>query len=452
MPESVAAPDHDVKSLAGDCRRSVLLAAFYCAGFALVGGGFILYTSTDPVLGRDTGAGSIVSQLMLGVFYLLGAMLLIVNQNAWLVIKRVWPILLLPMLALTSALWSPDPALTLRRAIAFTGTIVFGLSLGSSYRYRDLIALVVISLSLVMALSFVLAFLDPVNAIHQPNDAIQAVHAGSWRGIFAHRNTLGLWAAASVVLIALAGVDPFGRRWLWGAALAIAGVCLISTGSSAGLTIVALAGICYVALTSILDRPAELRVAMVVFWLLAAVVVVLGFEEIARFGLGLLGRDSDLSGRTELWSYLIAMVQPADKPLGLGYFVGTLVLDQRLSSATQIRSVNAHNGFLEAYIYFGWLGVVLAVGLVAWLLASAARFAITTRRGTGRLSVLPAITVLLATAHNMIESTIVSPNNLNNVLLAIMAAVFARAAIESEVYPLAGRVPTRVPVSSGRSG
>lgn len=407
--------------------RARLLALFYGSGIVLVGGGFVLYTSSvDPVLARETGAGSPLSQAILGFYYVTAAMLLLANPDGRRVMAGAWPIGLLPALALASVLWSPDPALTLRRGIAFAGTIVFGLSLGAAYRFRDVLALTVVSLTLAMFLSMLLVVVDPVRAIHQPDDAIQAVHAGYWRGLFAHRNTLGFWSGTGLAIIALAGGTAFRSRWHRAAALAAAAVCLVASGSSAGISIAMLAVVFFLVVTSILQRSGRGRVVIATLWALASLLVLLHLDWVARTSLQLLGRDSDLTGRTALWSFLVDLVGAADKPLGLGYFVGTLVLDQRLRSATQIHNVNAHNGFLEAYVYFGWTGVALAMLLAFWLLAGTLRLAAAEAGRTGNLASVPAVMVVLALAHNLVESTLVSPNNLNTVVLALAAAMLAR--------------------------
>ncbi len=407
-----------------------MMPAFYCLGVIFVGGGFVLYTAgADPRIAREMAAASPVSQLVLGFFYLGGALLLLSNHDTRRILRFAWPMLLLPALAIASTLWSPDPALTLRRAIAFLGTIIFGLSLGAAFRFRGALTVVVFAMSFVMVLSVALAVVDPLRAIHQPDDMIQAVHAGHWRGVFAHRNTLGFWAGASIAVLVLAGGEAFRRRWLWAGVLLCAAACLFASGSSAGLAIVAFATAFFLMLTSTLGQPTQLRAPSAMFWALLCLAAFLSFEEIARFGLQLLGRESNLTGRTELWSYLIDLVREADKPLGLGYFVGTLLLDQRLSDAMQIRNVNAHNGYLEAYVYFGWLGVIIAAAMALWLLYESTRLAVTSHARIGYLGAVPAVIVFMCLVHNLVESTIVSPNNLNNVLLAIVAAIVARARI-----------------------
>jgi O-antigen ligase len=410
------------------------LYAFYGLGVIFVGGGFVLYTAgADPRVAREIAAASPVSQLVLGFFYLGGALLLVSSPQARRVLRFAWPMLLLPGLAIVSTLWSPDPALTLRRAVAFAGTIIFGLSLGAAFRFRGTVTLIAFAMSIVMVVSVALAVLDPVRAIHQPDDVIQAVHAGHWRGIFAHRNTLGFWAGASIVVLGLVGGEAFRRPWLWPGTVLAAAACLVATGSSAGLAIVAFAAAFFMMLTTTLKQPAQLRAPLAVFWAVLGLAAVLSFEEIARFGLQLLGRDSNLTGRTELWSYLLELVRDADKPLGLGYFVGTLLLDQRLADAMQIRNVNAHNGYLEAYVYFGWLGVVVAAVVAVWLLYEATRFAAMSHAKIGYLAAVPAVMVFICLVHNLVESTIVSPNNLNNVLLSAVAAIVVRGRIAEKL-------------------
>ena len=60
-----------VGDICDDYQRWALpIAVFYCAGFVVVGGGFVLYTTTGDVrVAIETGAGSPLSQVILGAFY-----------------------------------------------------------------------------------------------------------------------------------------------------------------------------------------------------------------------------------------------------------------------------------------------------------------------------------------------------------------------------------------------
>jgi len=84
------------------------------------------------------------------------------------------------------------------------------------------------------------------------------------------------------------------------------------------------------------------------------------------FGLGLneqlaamLGRDPTLTGRTKIWTTLLAMdINPL---VGTGY--GSFWLGSRLNSVWELRGriTEAHNGYLEMYLNLGIIGLSLFV-------------------------------------------------------------------------------------------
>jgi exopolysaccharide production protein ExoQ len=75
--------------------------------------------------------------------------------------------------------------------------------------------------------------------------------------------------------------------------------------------------------------------------------------------LEMFGRNSTLTGRTDLWNLCLTLVK---NPLvGAGY--ESFWLGSRLETMwNYIWGVNqAHNGYLEIYLNLGWIGVVLLV-------------------------------------------------------------------------------------------
>jgi exopolysaccharide production protein ExoQ len=404
------------------------LYLFYLAGALMVGGGFVLYTSGANLgLAQDPAAGSLISQAILAAFYMTGTLLLASARDFLKVMRVAWPILLLPALAVISMLWSPEPALTLRRAIAFAGTILFGISLGAAYQYRDAAFLLSRMLVLAMVLSVVVVIFDPLYGMHQAWEANQAEHAGAWRGIFGHRNTLGLWSGATLAILLIAGREALWNRIVWLAGLALAAVCLVFTGSSAGIAITVLMLAFHAGLNITLRQPPRLQPMAGVLMSAVIVLLLLSYQPIVEISLKLLGRESDLTGRTMIWYYIVQFVQGMDRPLGLGYFVGTVSLQEQLSALTQTRMVNAHNGYLEAFVYFGYPGVALCAAMLLWLFHRAIRFAFSNDAETSGPMTLPTVFVFLAGVHNMVESTIVLPNNLITLLLAVTAGVVARS-------------------------
>ena len=111
-------------------------------------------------------------------------------------LARAWPVLALPVLAWFSVVWSPDAFLTLRRGFALLGTVFLGLSLATTFDFRQALAILIRSLALAMALSLVWVVLFPKYGVHQATDFVEPIHAGKWRGIFAHKNFLWeMWGA-----------------------------------------------------------------------------------------------------------------------------------------------------------------------------------------------------------------------------------------------------------------
>ena len=92
-----------------------------------------------------------------------------------------------------------------------------------------------------------------------------------------------------------------------------------------------------------------------------------------------MGRDSTLTGRTEIWTHVLWV---AGNPL-LGTGFESFWLGDRLANVWSIMPgiQEAHNGYLEVYLNLGWIGVTLlaviglisTVSLLMWYLEPPAR-------------------------------------------------------------------------------
>jgi exopolysaccharide production protein ExoQ len=83
------------------------------------------------------------------------------------------------------------------------------------------------------------------------------------------------------------------------------------------------------------------------------------------FGVGLssLGRDSTLTGRTDIWNLVLGMV--SNPLLGTGF--ESFWLGERLEAIRKLypNHVNqSHNGYIEIYINLGWVGVCLLMAFL----------------------------------------------------------------------------------------
>jgi exopolysaccharide production protein ExoQ len=73
-----------------------------------------------------------------------------------------------------------------------------------------------------------------------------------------------------------------------------------------------------------------------------------------------LGRDSSLTGRTEIWNMVTSMTP--NRLLGAGYesfWVGQRL--QKIWAVYWSHPNQAHNGYIEIYLNLGWIGVGLLV-------------------------------------------------------------------------------------------
>jgi O-antigen ligase len=114
-------------------------------------------------------------------------------------------------------------------------------------------------------------------------------------------------------------------------------------------------------------RPGGFRPATV--HLITAAVIGAGvfasaFPEIYAHVVAELGRNTTLTGRTDIWDELFKMTE--NPLLGTGFesfWLGSRI--DRLWSMYYFHPNQAHNGYIETYINLGWAGVALLIVLIA---------------------------------------------------------------------------------------
>ena len=83
-----------------------------------------------------------------------------------------------------------------------------------------------------------------------------------------------------------------------------------------------------------------------------------------------------MTGRVPLWGYLIGLAD--QRPLlGYGLAAGfTKIVSPQIEGIGYGQFLNAHNGFMEILISFGYVGLALCLALLAWQFWIAARLLI----------------------------------------------------------------------------
>jgi O-antigen ligase len=195
------------------------------------------------------------------------------------------------------------------------------------------------------------------------------IHDGrvSMTGVTDDKNALGMicmifaLAVAWAMLNALRAEGKRKRKLLVGYGLVLAMAVYINVvAGSATATACLIEGAGVMILTS---RSSISRHPILTHLIVAAI---LGLTALNLFAgatlLAMLGRNSTLTGRTDLWNLSLTLV--TNPLLGAGY--ESFWLGWRLQKMwTYITGVNqAHNGYLEIYLNLGWVGVGLLVSLL----------------------------------------------------------------------------------------
>lgn len=341
--------------------------------------------SYDTLVDESFSEGSRLMQLVMGsAFAIAGLLVLQYSRDAVHTLRRLNPFLLLFCIwAALTTLWSPYPIVTIKRSVQLVGVILTGLCFCLPFVRQEYVLKVLGNiLTLLLGLSVLVVVLAP-------SVGIDSVREGGWRGLLWHKNILGMAACFASLL------------WLdrlWSRTISLrTGLCLLlftlfmllmSRSATAlvttmiGFFIYALARRRYVGGVHML----ALAVCAGTLFVLAAGLLFFvwngrlpGLLELGAPIFSLLGKSPDLTGRTDLWRYVLLDV--ARHPLqGIGY--GAFWLNVGSPSQYIIDAVNwiplqAHNGYVDILNEVGAIGFGLFLALMTWHIVSLAK--LTTR-------------------------------------------------------------------------
>lgn len=329
-------------------------------------------------------------------------------------------------LACLSVVWSDTPAGTAWKAFALVLTTILGVYLATSFDGRELASILAWTLLAVLVASIVFAKLRPAEGLDHIRD-------GAWRGVFTTKNELGRIALLTAAVWAVRAATRGGRSVV--VALGATGVALYvlhQSGSKTGLLVAALLGVFLLFLPAL---RAHHSIAMPAALLLAGAGV-LSFHWLSTHSdavLNTVGGDSTLTGRSEIWAAVWAMI--GQHPW-LGYGFGAFWRGFDGPSAEVWARIgatppHAHNGILDLWLDLGLAGVALVAG----------SFFVTARRAAAALrdewsvaTALPAVLLAFLVLFNLTESTLLRPHSIFFVLY-VATAVRLAAVSEREPAP-----------------
>ena len=352
--------------------------------------------TSNAIISTDVHLPSVLAEIGL---YLWCAYLVLPRWRATLnAVRAAWPILLLPSLSILSAIWSIDPLLTLRRSSFFTLSTLVGVYLGERYSIEELAGLFAEAECWLMGGSLAMFCILPAKVL-DPS------HAGAWKGLTVHKNVFGECMAVAVVLLLL--VRFRGHRTLQRCFL-VAAVGLLYLAHSITPTIAC--GVVVLAVP-ILRKVSRLRIQerVVAYGVLASLGVFGSFlmTTYSTSLLDLVGKDSTLSGRAQLWSLVMDAIWK--KPfLGYGYeafWQGFRGESRGILESTGWLVPMAHNGYLDLWLSLGLAGLVVYVLVFLKAIRMALRYLRYDRRTIGAW---PIAYLLFFSLHNTAESTLLT--------------------------------------------
>lgn len=360
------------------------------------------------------------------LIYLITWLLLIVRWKRTLSVlsqnKFIW---ILMGVICFSYFWSINPGQTLRFALYALGTTSFGLYLAIRYTLRQQLSLLGWTYGLLLILSLLLVVAVPQYGL------MAGVHEGALRGVFTHKNQFGAFMALGSVVFFLNAIRGEKLSWIYWGLLALGcGSMVMSQSTTALATFLVMLMLC------IIYRIFRWRYEVMLSAILAVTIIgiialiwVAGYIGSDSF-FSSLGKDSTLSGRTDIWRYVWDQIQL--RPwLGYGlaaFWNGYEGPSGYVQLAMRIAVIYAHNGFLDIWLSIGLIG--LSVFLAGFLITSRQSLALLRKSNTPE-GFWPLLLLTYILLSNLTEGTITT---MNSSFWAIYVAVSYSLVIAKKNY------------------
>ena len=340
--------------------------------------------------------------------------------------------------ALLTSVWSADPGLSLRRAVALAGSTLFAVVFAGMFDERRVLTILVRFVALFVLANVLIAVAMPNMAFHQASDLVFGEHAGKLRGTYAHKNDLGHYLGLMVCILVVVGRDYLGK-WVGLLTTAAAVVLLLMAGSVSSLmsTMGAIGVLVLVSLYSRESNPLVRGLLLAIAFIIVPIGLFVFFWTPAiPLILESFGRDPTLTARTEIWQYVILAGQ-SSWLLGAGYGAGWAKAAPILAASPFMDPGNAHNGYLQSWIDMGVVGVGMAIAYVA--VAGSSAFRLLDRDGNRSIAPLTLTVVAYFAIINIAGPYIANHNDLLWVTLIVVTILNMRRAraVAGESLPLA---------------
>lgn len=331
-----------------------------------------------------------------------------------------------------SIAWSRWPETTALTWTLLAATTLVAISLAAMLTWRQLLSALAWALGAVMALSVAFetwaAFVvgGPVGIEFAAVDAdtarsdiwtsAQLLTGGRLDGIVGNANLLAMLALLAVVVLSIRLAIDERHRGLFAVALAVSVYLLVRTESAtAFIATIALAIALVILLAARMARTTAGRMRV---YLAAAALgaFAAGIGWVMRRGiLSFLGRDGDLTDRTEIWDLVFS--RGAEQPVvGGGFATPWIPWDPAFSDwivmPRGLHIIQAHSVWVDVWFQLGMVGVVLLASMYALFVWRTWVFAVRHHRGqrsedrvTATVSLLPVAVGVIVIIQGVTESS-----------------------------------------------
>jgi exopolysaccharide production protein ExoQ len=319
--------------------------------FVLTGALWRVFSTTN----EGSLDGDSRTQIILVLLYSVVMVLVLRNfrLTVWVLLRSsALPALL--VFACLSGLWAETPDLVVRRAISLVGTSMFGVLLAVSLTFAQQLKLLRVVFRLAAVLSLAVLVISPSHGMAAD------FGSGAARGIFTHKNLFGAAMALGFLVECYLPDENSLARAFKLASLGLYAVLLVLSHSAT--SVVTVSGTLIILwMFETLHNKYRLPLSALFLFVAGLVVcaLVLGID--AGSVTGMVGRSSDLTGRTELWKAVGGMIL-THPMLGFGFsgFWG--------GASSESISVENYIGWSPTYSHNGYLEILLSLGLVGTLL------------------------------------------------------------------------------------
>jgi hypothetical protein len=249
-------------------------------------------------------------------------------------------------------------------------------------------------------LSITTVILLPEFGVHQQSDAVQFVHAGSWRGVFDHRTKLGQFSALYVVILIFCGARTFRTppRILIGLSTLVCIVMSNSGGAVISLVVCFASGI-----VARLFYKRDNRFFFTITILFGTTIALFFGISLFYTTLDVLGKSADLTGRAPLWLMILDILGP-NNWLGYGYVAGFFQWVRPNLSYELTALPNSQNAYVDVFVYFGYLGLIF---LIFFGVSEFFRlYKISTTKGNYRSAIATSVLYIFIIQISLVESFI----------------------------------------------